>query len=112
MRTSHDIVQVAMVTEEFTPLCYDLPYVNNNCHNLQACRPNSKYLLPPVAVYLVLADLGQVQAKGLKPVYSQSKSSVGEVASLMPDITLDLRAAGCLAIDGRRWPPIPQPTQA
>ena len=36
MHTSHDIVQVAMVTEEFTPLCYDLPYVNKNCHNLQA----------------------------------------------------------------------------
>ena len=36
MRTSHDIAQVAMVREEFTPLCYDLPYVNNNCHNLQA----------------------------------------------------------------------------
>ena len=64
------------------------------------------------SVHLVLADVGQVQAKGLEPVYSQSKSSVGEVASLTPDFTLDLRAAGCLAVDDRRWPPVPQPTQA
>ena len=63
------------------------------------------------SVHLVLADAGQVQAKGLEPVYSQSKTSVGEVASLKPDFTLDLRAAGCLAVDGHRWPPIPQPTQ-
>ena len=60
----------------------------------------------------ILADVGQVQAKGLEPVYSQSKYSVGEVASLTPDFTPDLRAAGCLAVDCRRWPPVPQPTQA
>ena len=28
MHTSHDIMRIAMVTEEFTPLCYDLSYVN------------------------------------------------------------------------------------
>ena len=52
------------------------------------------------------------RAEGLEPVYSHSKSSEGEVTSLTPDFTLDLRAAGCLSVDGRRWPPLPQPTQA
>ena len=47
MCTSHDIVQVAIVTEEFTPLCYDLPYVNNNCHNLQATAIDYKKLCMP-----------------------------------------------------------------
>ena len=42
MRTSHDIAQVAMVAEQFTPLCYDLPYVNKNCHNLQAVESLKK----------------------------------------------------------------------
>ena len=64
------------------------------------------------SVHLVLADVVQVQAKGLEPFYRHSKSSIGEVTSLMPDFTLDLRAAGRLAVDGRRWPPTPQPTQA
>ena len=61
-----------------------------------------------------ITDIGQVQTKAwnLEPVYSQLKSSIDEVASLTPNFTLDLRAAGCLTIDGHRWPLIPQPSLA
>ena len=45
-----------------------------------------------------ITDVRQVWVKDLEPVYSQSKSSVGEVVGFTPDFILDLRAAGCLAI--------------
>ena len=56
-----------------------------------------------------IMDVRQVQAKDLELVNSQLKSSVGEVVGFTPGLE------GCWvpgSIDGRRWPPVPQPSQA